>query len=109
MNIIKVVIPNKAELLRVYMPYLKNGGIFIRESIDYEMYEEVFLLISLLDSKETLAVNGAVCWQSPKSAVGYPVGIGVHFKADKAGVEAKSKLEVLLGASLKNQQNSYTF
>lgn len=109
MNIIKVVVPNKAELLRMYMPHLKNGGIFIKDNTSYNLADEVFLLISLLESKETLAINGVVCWQSPISAVGYPAGIGVQFKLDKAGVDARNKLEMLLGGSLKNQHNGYTF
>lgn len=41
--------------------------------------------------------------------MGYPAGIGVQFSNDKAGSDAKAKIEIMLGGLLQQQQANYTF
>ncbi|MEN9946367.1 MAG: hypothetical protein RLZZ293_753 [Pseudomonadota bacterium] len=109
MNIIKVNISSKVELLKMYMPQLKHGGVFVIGNFNYTIGDEIFLILSLPNSNENLAVDGHLVWLSPTTAVGYPVGIGVEFNANKTGIEAKSKIELLLGGMLQNRSSSYTF
>lgn len=109
MNIIKLAIPNKQELLKSYVKQFKTGGIFVKGNFEYNVGDQVFLLITLQETGESIAVNGVVCWQSPKSAVGYPSGVGIQFNADKAGADAKAKLEIILGGALQNPHGCYTF
>lgn len=108
-NIIKVNVPSKQDLLKMYIQQFKFGGIFVGGNYSYQLGEEVFLIITLPESGDNIAVSGKVNWVSPSSTVGYPAGIGVHFNQDRAGSDAKSKIEIMLGGSLQNQVNSYTF
>lgn len=108
-NILKLVIPNKLELAKSYIKQFRHGGIFVRGSSAYELGDEVFLLITLSETNENIAVNGNVSWLSPISTVGYPAGVGIQFGNDKVGIDAKTKIEIMLGGLLQNQQASYTF
>lgn len=110
-NILKVGFGSKGELARSYIKQFKQGGIFITDSHGaYELGDEVFLIINLPENNEPLAINGKVQWVSPSSAVGYPAGIGVQFNSDRAGQDARSKIEVMLGGLLQNSiLENYTF
>ncbi len=110
-NILKVSFVNKNELARSYIRQFKHGGIFINDNrLNYQLGDEVFLIITLPESNEPLAVTGKVSWISPSSAVGYPAGVGVHFNADKAGQDARSRIEIMLGGLLQNNLvENYTF
>lgn len=108
-NILKVAIPNKLELAKSYIRQFKYGGVFVRSTGTHELGDEVFLLITLPETNESIAVTGKVSWLSPVSTVGYPAGVGVQFSNDKVGSDAKSKIEIMLGGLLQHQQVSYTF
>lgn len=108
-NIFKLVIPSKIELAKFYIQQFKYGGIFLHGSSGYELGDGVFLLITLPETNENIAVTGKVCWLSPVSTVGYPAGIEVQFSNDKAGSDAKAKIEIMLGGLLQQQQANYTF
>ncbi len=108
-NILKLNISTKQELLKMYIQQFKYGGLFISGESSHKLGDELFLILNLPDNMEPLAVKGIVNWVSPAAAVGYPTGIGVQFHHDKAGVDVKSKIELMLGGLLQNQVNGYTF
>jgi type IV pilus assembly protein PilZ len=108
-SIVKLNITSRTELAKLYIQQFKYGGVFVAGKLDYSLGEDVFLLINLPESSDSIAVGGKVCWLSPASAVGYPEGMGVQFKNDKAGSDAKSRLEITLGGALQHQGSSYTF
>ena len=71
-----------------YMPFVKNGGIFVPTPKRYFLGDEVFLLLTLPDSSERLPVAGKVIWVTPAGAQGNrTAGIGVQL-ADGAEGEA---------------------
>lgn len=108
-NIIKLVITDKQDLAKAYIPFFKNGGLFVKGKTNFNLGDEIFLIVSLEETGEQLAVNGRIGWLSPPSSVTYPSGIGIHFNQEKAGLDAKSRIEILLGSLLKNLVNRYTF
>lgn len=108
-NILKLNIANKQELAKMYVQQFKFGGLFVGGEVAYKLGDEVFLIINLPEASETLAVSGRVNWIAPASSVGYTPGIGVHFNNDKAGQDAKSKIEIMLGGLLQNRATSFTF
>jgi|GEM_PF-2335232 len=109
-NIVKIAFASKNELAKAYIKQFKYGGIFIAGNFNYSLGEELFLIIGLPESNEPVAVSGKVNWASPVSAVGYPSGVGVHFNSDKAGQDARSRIEIMLGGLLQNNTlESYTF
>ncbi len=109
-NIVKIAFKTKNELAKAYVRQFKNGGIFVSGSFNHVLGDEFFLIIELPESNEPIAVSGKVNWISPVSAVGYPPGVGVHFNSDKTGQEARSRIEILLGGLLQNNNfDSATF
>ncbi len=91
-----------------YMPYLKNGGIFVPSNKPYQLGTEVFMLLTLVDSKEKIPVAGHVVWITPPGAQGNrAAGIGVQFSEKDAGA-ARNKIETLLGGALKSERPTHT-
>ena len=55
-GILSLKISDQNMLYHSYMPFLKNGGLFIPTNKDYQMGEEVFILLSLMDEPEKIPV-----------------------------------------------------
>src|SRR5690554_5149678 len=73
-------IPDKDTLYKSYMPFVKNGGLFIPGHTHLPLGREIFLTLTLMGSPERLAVAGKVVWVTPKGAQsGKVAGIGVQF------------------------------
>lgn len=90
------------------MPFIKNGGIFIPTSKHYEVGEQVFMLIRLMEETDKIAVTGKVIWITPKAAVGNrPAGIGVQF-LNEEGATLRDKIEDLLAGMLASDKPTYT-
>jgi type IV pilus assembly protein PilZ len=65
-------------LYAAYMPFLRNGGLFIRTNKRFTLGEEVFVLLALMDEAEKIPITGTVVWVTPKGAQGNrQAGIGV--------------------------------
>lgn len=109
MNIVKLNIANRHELLKCYIKQFKLGGLFVKGKYDYQLGDKVFLLVTLMETNESLAINGVVGWVSTNLTAGYPEGVGCQFDNDKSGIAAKNKIEMLLGSALNKDYNSYTF
>jgi type IV pilus assembly protein PilZ len=107
--VLSLSIKEKAGLYASYMPYLRNGGLFVPTSKNYSLGDEVYLILSLLDEPVKLPVAGKVVWVTPAGAHGGKAqGIGVHFPADETGQAAKQKIETLLGAALRSARPTHT-
>ena len=50
------------------MSRLQNGGLFVPETRPYQLGDEVFLLLTLMDEPEKLPVAGRVVWITPEGA-----------------------------------------
>ncbi len=51
-GILSLKISDQNMLYHSFMPFLKNGGLFIPTNKPYQMGEEVFILLTLLDEPE---------------------------------------------------------
>ncbi|WP_286261379.1 PilZ domain-containing protein [Thalassotalea atypica] len=81
---------SERDLYLSYMPFLKNGGLFVRTSESFELGDEIELDVQLPDSLENSTVKGNVCWLTPIGAQnGTPPGVGVSFVEDKENVKAQ--------------------
>ncbi len=108
-GILSLTIKDKGALYSAYMPFVKNGGLFIPTNKDYKLGDEVFMLLKLMDETEKLPIVGKVIWVTPKGAQGNRVaGIGVQFAADQDGENARKKIETYLGGALKSERPTHT-
>lgn len=95
------------ELYRCYMPFLKNGGMFVRTARNYKMGQSLALSVSLPDTLEPMLVSGKVAWIAPLGAQSAnPAGIGIAFVDDKGGLV--SKIEKLLGGMQNSAEQTHT-
>src|SRR5262249_26597544 len=108
-GVLSLNIREKAALYAAYMPFLRGGGIFIPTSRQYQLGEEVFMLLSLMDDPNRLAVQGKVVWLTPEGVQGNRTqGIGVQFTQDETGAAAKATIEKILGETLASTRPTHT-
>ncbi len=107
-GVLSLAIKEKAALYAAYMPFLKDGGLFIPTAKPFKIGEEIFMLLSLVDDPVKLRVMGHVVWVTPTSQAGKPQGVGVQFSAKDGGIEAKNKIETLLAGALKSSRPTHT-
>ena len=107
-GILTLNIKDKSALYVSYMPFIKNGGLFIPTTRDSKLGDEVFLLLTLMDSTERLPVAGKVVWVTPRGAQGKrQQGIGVQFSPQDGGVTQK-KIEAILAGTLGSDRPTHT-
>ena len=107
-GILTLNIKDKSALYVSYMPFIKNGGLFIPTTRDSKLGDEVFLLLTLMDSAERLPVAGKVVWITPKGAQGKrQQGIGVQFSSQDGGATLK-KIEGYLAGALGADRPTHT-
>ena len=106
-GILSLTIKDKSVLYAAYMPFIKNGGLFIPTNKNYKIGDEVFMLLNLMDEVEKIPVAGKVIWITPRGAQGNrAAGIGVQF-SDQDNT-ARSKIETYLAGSLKSDRPTHT-
>ena len=106
--VLSLAIKEKAALYAAYMPYLKNGGIFVPTTRVYQLGDEVYLILTLMDDPTKIPVAGKVVWVSPAGGGSRQPGIGVHFPPDESGINARKRIEEILGSALKSARPTHT-
>ncbi len=107
-GILSLAIRDKNALYTAYMPFIKNGGLFIPTTKSYQLGEEVFMLLTLVDNKAKLPVAGKVVWITPKGSQGNKTaGIGLQFSELDNGA-TKSKIENQLVGALQSGRPTHT-
>lgn len=108
-SVLSLAIKEKAALYAAYMPFLKNGGMFVPTTKPYKIGDEIYLILSLMDDPNKYPIAGKVAWITPAGANNNKAqGIGVHFPADEAGQRAKLRIEEILGAALRSSRATHT-
>ena len=107
-GVLSLAIKEKAALYAAYMPFVKGGGLFIPTSKSFKIGDEVFMLLSLIDDPHKLKVVGKVVWITPVTQGNRPQGIGVQFSEKDGGLDARNKIEGLLGGALKSARPTHT-
>ncbi len=110
-GILSLKIGDETMLYHAYMPFLKNGGIFIPTNKIYQLGEEVFILLTLMNEPDKIPVAGNIAWITPKGSQGnQAAGIGVHFSniGDDTSGLVKGKIENYLAERLKSDKATHT-
>jgi type IV pilus assembly protein PilZ len=108
-SVLSLAIKEKAALYAAYMPFLKNGGIFVPTSKPYKIGDEIYLILSLMDDPNKYPIAGKVVWITPAGAANNKAqGIGVHFPSDESGERARLRIEEILGAALRSSRATHT-
>ncbi len=104
---INVSIPDKKELLRSYMPFVKSAGIFIpiQNEHEYEIGQKVFIILTLPEEKSKKTISGKVVWLNK---FGKLKGIGVSFGEGNNAKLIKDTIETII-LDIPNKQDIATF
>ncbi|HEX4599217.1 MAG TPA: PilZ domain-containing protein [Burkholderiaceae bacterium] len=107
--VLSLSIKEKAALYAAFMPFVKNGGIFVPTNRPYQLGDDVYLILTLLDDPTKIPVAGKVVWISPSGGgASKTPGIGVQFPADESGFSARKRIEDSLGAALRSARPTHT-
>jgi type IV pilus assembly protein PilZ len=107
-GLLTLTIKDKSALYLAYMPFVKNGGLFVPTNSSYRLGDEVFMLLSLMGEHDKLPVAGRVIWVTPKGASGRrAAGIGVQFSEQDRG-QTQKKIEALLAGALGGDKPTHT-
>ena len=108
-SVLSLAIKEKAALYAAYMPFLKNGGMFVPTTKPYKIGDEIYLILALMDDANKYPIAGKVAWITPAGANNNKAqGIGVHFPDDETGQRAKLRIEEILGAALRSSRATHT-
>lgn len=104
-----VALKDRMAIYDCWMPFLKNGGLFIPTTKEYELGDEMFVLLTLADDGERLPVAGKVVWINPKGIQGGRAqGVGVHFNESNEAEVVKTKIESHIAGMDDNPKPTHT-
>lgn len=107
-RILSFAIKDKNALYAAYMPFVKNGGLFIPTNKRYQLGDELFLLLQLMQESERIPVAGKIVWITPIGAEGNrAVGVGIQFSDQDKGI-ARRKIEEYLAGALESDRGTHT-
>ena len=107
-GVIQLSIKEKSALFAAYMPFVTGGGIFVPTSRAAQLGDELYLILTLMDDPNKLAITGKVVWITPQGVPGRQQGIGIQFALDDTGELARSKIETIIGGAGKTGRNTHT-
>jgi type IV pilus assembly protein PilZ len=105
-----IVINDKKELYRCYMPFIAGGGLFIpfNEEVTPAKIspgQKIFIIFSMLDSKQKIPIQGKVVWLNK---TGLTKGYGVAF-GDSAPMRGlKENIENNITEIMAKKEPTYT-
>jgi len=92
-NHYRFAIKDKHALYTSFMPFIKNGGLFIPTTKRYRIGDELLLLLRLMDEPDPVSIVGKVVWLTPAGAEGNRVvGVGIRFSDQDQGA-TRRKIE----------------
>ena len=108
-SVVQLAIKEKAALYAAYIPLFKEGGMFIPTVRDYQLGDDIYVLLTLPDDIQRYPVAGKVAWITPANASGGRTqGVGVRFPTDEKTRVLRLRIEELLGTSISSSKPTQT-
>lgn len=99
--ILKLPLKDESALHASFMPFIKDGGMFVPTKNDnYVFGNEVIIAMHLLSTDKKLAIPGKVVWISPKTGDSGNPGVGIRFTGN-----TKAKIKLVIQTMLGNRAN----
>ena len=108
-SVVQLAIKEKGALYAAYIPLFTEGGMFIPTTRDYQLGEDIYVLLTLPEDTQRYPIAGRVAWVTPARAAGNRTqGVGIQFPKDEKSRQLKAKIEELLGTSLGSDRPTQT-
>lgn len=106
-GILNLAIKDEHALYSSYMPFVKNGGLFISTRKNYSLGDEVFILLDLMDEPERIPLTGRVVWITPKGmGASRKEGVGIQLNERHSSII--DKFETYLAGLLESGKPTNT-
>jgi len=108
-SVIQLVFREKGALYAAYVPVFSEGGLFVPSTREYQLGDDIYLLLSLPGDPQRYPVAGKVGWITPaNTSGGRTQGVGVRFPNDDKTRQLKIKIEEILGTSIQSAKPTQT-
>ena len=108
-SVIQLTIKEKGALHAAYIPMFTEDGLFIATARDYQLGDDVYVLLSLPDDPQRYPIAGRVAWVTPARAGGNRTqGVGIQFPKEEKARALKHKIEEILGPHLASERPTQT-
>jgi len=108
-GMLSLTIKERTALFAAYMPHIKGGGLFIPTNRPYQMGDQVYMLLTLMEDTNKLPLSGRVVWITPAGAQGNrQQGIGVQFDETEGTTAVRDKIEGILGNAMRSTRTTHT-
>jgi type IV pilus assembly protein PilZ len=108
-SVIQLVFREKGALYAAYVPLFAEGGLFVPSTREYQLGDDIYLLLTLPGDPQRYPVAGKVGWITPaNTSGGRTQGVGVRFPSDEKTRVLKIKIEELLGTSISSSKPTQT-
>lgn len=108
-GMLSLTIKERTALYAAYLPFVKRGGLFIPTNRPYQMGDQVYMLLSLMEDPARMPISGKVTWITPSGAQGNrQQGIGVQFDENEGSNTVRGKIEGILGNAMKSTRHTHT-
>lgn len=108
-SVIQLVFREKGALYAAYVPLFAEGGLFVPSTREYQLGDDIYLLLSLPGDPQRYPVAGKVGWITPANTPGGRTqGVGVRFPADEKTRGLKIRIEEILGTSISSSKPTQT-
>jgi type IV pilus assembly protein PilZ len=88
------------DLYSAYMPFVKSGGLFIRDAEGFIINDQVILSLVLLEDPKVYVIECQVIWITPVRAQGgLKAGVGLQFVGNNTK-EIHQQIETILAGML---------
>ncbi len=98
---LSMAIAEKSALHACYMPFIKDGGLFVPTTEKFTLHQDVVLHLRLVEDGKKLLIPGRVVWISPGVGQrGTSPGVGLQFTGEHR-FRVKQFIEETLGELVK--------
>ncbi|MDA1370679.1 MAG: PilZ domain-containing protein [Proteobacteria bacterium] len=105
--ILSLTIKDAEDLYSLYMPFIRNGGLFIPSADSYQLDSDLFVLLKIRSNSTKLAIAARVIWLTPPKAQGCKLqGFGIQFLEVSGG--SRKIIEDLLADRLASNRPTQT-
>jgi len=106
-SLLSATIVDLSALHAAYMPFIKGGALFIETDRPFNLGDEVFLRLTLMDEDDVWPIAGRVVWLTPRGSQGNrKQGVGLQFI--DSDDPARVRVDILLAGALKSDRPTHT-
>lgn len=109
LSVIQLVFKEKGALYAAYIPLFSEGGLFVPTTREYQLGDDIYLLLTLPGDPQRYPVAGKVGWVTPLNSPGNrSQGVGVRFPGDDKSRVLRARIEELLGTAILSTKPTQT-